>query len=333
MLILGTNLTQDRLVRLATLVPGAVLRAVTVDTVPGGKPVNVARAARALGGRPTLVANCPGVEGVRLADLLTEGGLAIVTVRTAGTLRTATIVLEGDGRTTVINEPGPPLDDAGRTGFLDAYVDTMAGQRPQVVVASGSLPPGAPADLYAAVVRLAVEHGAIAVVDAGGPVLAAALRAGPALVKPNLAEAESALGLRGDGARVTSGDARPRALAAAEALLRRARDHRVVTAAPPAPPSLRRPGEPWVPAPRMAEVRDPIGAGDVLLSRARGGARARRGVGRRHRRGWPPPRRASAPDRRRARSGAGSGVGGSDGESRRRGREGFGGAAAPSSLH
>jgi fructose-1-phosphate kinase PfkB-like protein len=38
-----------------------------------------------------------------------------------------------------------------------------------------------------------VEHGAIAVVDAGGPSLAAALRAGPALVKPNLAEAESAL--------------------------------------------------------------------------------------------------------------------------------------------
>jgi fructose-1-phosphate kinase PfkB-like protein len=108
LLILGTNLTQDRIVRLATLVPGAVLRAVSVDTVPGGKPVNVAR----------------------------------VAVRTAGTLRTATIVLEGDGRTTVINEPGPPLDDAGRTAFLDAYVDTLAGQRPQVVVASGSLPPG-----------------------------------------------------------------------------------------------------------------------------------------------------------------------------------------------
>ncbi len=63
MLILGTNLTQDRIVRLATLVPGAVLRAVTVDPAPGGKPVNVARAARALGGRPTLVANCPGGRG------------------------------------------------------------------------------------------------------------------------------------------------------------------------------------------------------------------------------------------------------------------------------
>ncbi len=108
MLILGTNLTRDRIVRLATLVPGAVLRAVTVETVPGGKPVDVARAARTLGGRPTLVANCPGVEGARLADLLTEGGVAVVAVRTAGTLRTATIVLEDDRRTTVINEPGPP---------------------------------------------------------------------------------------------------------------------------------------------------------------------------------------------------------------------------------
>ena len=108
-------------------------------------------------------------------------------------------MLEDDGRATVINEPGPPLDDAGRTAFLDAYVDTLADRRPQVVVASGSLPPGAPADLYADVVRLAAEHGAFAVVDAGGPVLAAALRAGPALVKPNLAEAESVLRALGPG--------------------------------------------------------------------------------------------------------------------------------------
>jgi 1-phosphofructokinase family hexose kinase len=277
LLILGTNLTQDRIVRLGTLVPGAVLRAVTVDTVPGGKPVNVARAARALGGRPTLVANCPGAEGGRLADLLTEGGLVIVTVRTAGTLRTATIVLEDDGRTTVINEPGPPLDDAGRTAFLDAYVDTLAGQRPQVVVASGSLPPGAPADLYATVVRLAVEHGANAVVDAGGPVLAAALRAGPALVKPNLAEAESALrALDGPGSRPgvtdaveevdeTGDDVAGRCAAAAQALVAAGARAAVVSGGRSGAALHAGDRSWWFTAP-LVTVVNPVGAGDAMVA-------------------------------------------------------------------
>ncbi len=61
-------------------------------------------------------------------------------------------------------------------------------------------------------------------------------------------------------------DARPRALAAAEALLRQGARAAVVTAdAAGAAVCLDGAGE-WVPAPRVAEVRNPIGAGDVLLS-------------------------------------------------------------------
>ena len=75
------------------------------------------------------------------------------------------------------------------------------------------------------------------------------------------------MGLRGEGASVASGpDARPRALAAAEALLRQGARAAVVTAdAAGAAVCLDGGGE-WVPAPRVAEVRNPIGAGDVLLS-------------------------------------------------------------------
>ena len=277
MLILGTNLTQDRIVRLATLVPGAVLRAVTVDTAPGGKPVNVARAARALGGRPTLVANCPGVEGARLADAA-DGGRAR---RHRGPDRRraarATVVLEDDGRATVINEPGPPLDDAGRTAFLDAYVDALADQRPQVVVASGSLPPAAPADLYADVVRLAAEHGAVAVVDAGGPVLAAALRAGPALVKPNLAEAESvlrALAGPGSGPGVTDAveevdesgdDVAGRCAAAAEALVGAGARAALVSGGRSGAALHTGDRSWWFTAP-LVPVVNPVGAGDAMVA-------------------------------------------------------------------
>ena len=61
-------------------------------------------------------------------------------------------------------------------------------------------------------------------------------------------------------------DARPRALEAAEALLRQGAGAAVVTAdAAGAAVCSDGAGE-WVPAPRVAEVRNPIGAGDVLLS-------------------------------------------------------------------
>ncbi|MEO7979592.1 MAG: PfkB family carbohydrate kinase [Sporichthyaceae bacterium] len=268
--------------RVAALVPGAVLRARSVTTAPGGKPVNVARAARALGGQPTLLANCPGADGARLLEQLTATGLAVVAVRTSGALRTATIVLEDDGRTTVVNEPGPALDDAGRVALLDAYAAALADERPVVVVASGSLPPAAPADLYAEVVRMASERGADTVVDAGGTVLAAALQAAPALVSPNLAEAEAVLrALAGTSAPAgswpaggadpvekvddTGHDVAARCAAAAEGLVAAGARAALVSGGRAGAALHTGDGSWWFTAPRVTVV-NPVGAGDALVA-------------------------------------------------------------------
>lgn len=277
MLILGSNLTQDRIVRLPDLVPGAVLRAVDVQTAPGGKPVNVARAALALGARPTLVANCPGVTGAQLAQQLSALGLTVVAVPTPGELRAATIVLEAFGRTTVINEPGPPFDDAATQAFLAAYVESLADRRPAVVVASGSLPPGAPTGLYAEVVRLASARGASTVVDVGGPVLAVALAAGPALVKPNLAEAESVLrslaGLGFDGSagggleavNESGPDVADRCVAAARALVGAGARAALVSGGRRGA-ALHAGGRSWWFAAPVVATVNPVGAGDALVA-------------------------------------------------------------------
>ena len=63
----------------------------------------------------------------------------------------------------------------------------------RVLACSGSAPPGAPDDGYARLTVLAREHRALALVDANGPPLAAALGARPDFVTPNLAEAEGLL--------------------------------------------------------------------------------------------------------------------------------------------
>ena len=172
------------------------------------------------------------------------------------------------------------------------------------------MPPGAPPDAYGRLVEIAHAAGARAVVDAAGSTLLRALDAAPDLVTPNLAEAEGSLGLGGEGASVASGpDARPRALAAAEALLRQGARAAVVTAdAAGAAVCLDGAGE-WVPAPRVAEVRNPIGAGDVLLSALAGALERGRGAGGgRARGGGGGLGERRAPDGRDARSGAGAGL-------------------------
>ena len=75
---------------------------------------------------------------------------------------------------------------------------------PAVLVGSGSLPPGAPADFYPELVRLAHDAGIPAIIDTSGPGIIAAAQAGADILKPNhheLAEATGETSL--DGSRMT----------------------------------------------------------------------------------------------------------------------------------
>ena len=264
MLVAGPNLTIDRTAVLAQLRPGEVLRFDRVVVTPGGKGLNVARAARALGHPALLVSLVPGHTGRAAAALIGEEGIELSGVPCGGELRSTMIVQERGGRTTVFNEPGPPVDERRWADYENAVRGRLTSR--SVLVCSGSVPPGAPANAYGRLTAIARAAGARAIVDATGETLLRALDAAPDLVTPNLAEAEGSLGL-GSGASVESGDdARERALTAAEALLRQGARAAVVTA-DAAGAAMAADGETeWIAAPRVADVRNPIGAGDVLLS-------------------------------------------------------------------
>ena len=267
MLIAGPNLTIDRTLSIDELRPGEVLRFSRVVVTPGGKGLNVARAARALAHPALLVAFVPGRTGEAGAALIAEEGVELAAVQCSGELRSTAVVLERSGRTTVFNEPGPPLGD----GDWDRYereLRARAGGH-HVLVCSGSVPPGAPADAYARLAALAREAGLACVVDAAGATLVRALAAETDVVVPNLGEAEEVVGA-GSGAGepvAAAADARPRALAAAAALVERGPRAAVVTAAEAGAALAVAGDEPqWLPAPAVAEVRNPIGAGDVFTS-------------------------------------------------------------------
>jgi 1-phosphofructokinase family hexose kinase len=228
--------------------------------------LNVARAARALGHSALLVSLAPGHTGRAAAALIAEEGIELSGVPCGGELRSTMIVQERGGRTTVMNEPGPRVDERRWADYENAVRGRLTPR--SVLVCSGSVPPGAPADAYGRLTEIAHAAGARAVVDAAGSTLLRALDAAPDLVTPNLSEAEGSLGLGGGGgAAVASGaDARPRAVAAAEALLRQGARAAVVTADAAGAAVAEDGVVEWIPAPRVAEVRNPIGAGDAFLA-------------------------------------------------------------------
>jgi fructose-1-phosphate kinase PfkB-like protein len=122
---------------------------------------------------------------------------------------------------------------------------------------SGTIAPGGPADLYAQCVRLAHDAGALAIVDAQGPALIAALPAGPDLVKPNRAELAATVG---------------RELADEHAVLAAIRElaergaRRVVVTAGREPTLLFDGTQVWrIRSPRLATL-NPIGSGDALTA-------------------------------------------------------------------
>jgi 1-phosphofructokinase family hexose kinase len=264
MVIAGPNLTIDRTLGIEELRPGEVLRFDDVAITPGGKGVNVARVARALGAPAILVGFAPGRTGAAASELIADEGLELRAVPVAGELRSTAVVLERSGRVTVMNEPGPPLAAGDWERYEAAVAEALPGH--SVLVCSGSRPPAAPRDAYGRLVALAAQFEAKTIVDAGGELLATALDRSPEVVAPNLPEAEGLLSGRSDET-IQAGepsDVRARAAAAAVELVRRGGRAAVVTAAEAGAAVADGESVRWHAAP-VVSVRNPIGAGDALV--------------------------------------------------------------------
>jgi 1-phosphofructokinase len=186
------NPSLDRTIEIDRLQRGAVIRARAVRVDPGGKGVNVSRAL-AQHGRPTVaVLPSGGAEGAQLAALLAPQLVPTVPVTVAGATRSNVTLVEPDGTTTKINEPGAPLT-APEVTALEERVEELAA-RASWVVGCGSLPSGVGADFYAHLVARSRAAGARTAVDTSGPALAAVVEASPDLLKPNHEELADLVG-------------------------------------------------------------------------------------------------------------------------------------------
>jgi len=189
------NPALDRLQVVDEFHPFEVNRVLSVRSLAGGKGLIVCRGARRLGA--TVVAH--GFVGGPVGQLIRRGcdelGVADRHIEIAGETRVTPVVIEQrTGRSTVLNERGPQVGDDEQDRLVAGLAASL---RPgDVVVSTGSLPPGCAPDLHARIADLALSHGALALVDAHGEPLARVLAsaADRLVVKPNIHELAGALG-------------------------------------------------------------------------------------------------------------------------------------------
>ncbi|NEK59835.1 hexose kinase [Geodermatophilus sabuli] len=260
---LTANPSLDRTLSLpGVLARGGVVRLAPSSTEPGGKGVNVARAVAAAGG--DVVTVLPAAADDPIVGALHRLGLPLATVPVPTPVRTNYTLAEPDGTTTKLNEPGAPLDEATRGALADLLHRHAEGAR--WVALSGSLPPGAPPDWYAELVRSLRDTGARIAVDTSEAPLLALLAAGPDaapdLLKPNAEELaqltgvpEEALATDRDAVLTAVGTLHERGVA--EVLLTLGADGALLSRAD---------GGVWSAAPPRVAVRSTVGAGDCSLA-------------------------------------------------------------------
>lgn len=188
---LTPNPAVDVTYRVGALEVGASHPVGAVREQAGGKGVNTAAVLTTMG--QECVAVCPvGADDAdRFAADLDARGVRHRLLRLPGRTRRSVTVVDDAGEATVLNEPGLPWGRDDRDLVIQVVAQSLSGAR--VLTISGSVPDAA----VEAVVRCVETADALAVpavLDLRGPVLRDSLAHGPALVKPNRAEAAAMLG-------------------------------------------------------------------------------------------------------------------------------------------
>ena len=161
----------------------------------GGKSLNMARVAAALGADIRVIAVLGGPTGDQVAARLAADRVAFDVIASPVETRTCvSIASAAHDELTEVYQYAPALTGDVWRRFL-AAAETDLGGRPGWLAISGAPPAELPAEELAGLVRLAHRHGAQVAVDTHVPALAAVVAARPELVKVNRSEAAELLGV------------------------------------------------------------------------------------------------------------------------------------------
>lgn len=187
------NPSVDRAVFVQQLKFGDTNRVVRTETDAGGKGVNLSRVLRELGGETVATGFLGGGPGAYICKVLEDQDVPHCFVQVHGNTRTNFSVEDADQNPpTTFNEKGPEV----LAEDIDHLVARVKEYLPKLtwLAMGGSLPPGAPTDVFRRLTELAHESGVKALLDADGDAMKLAMAARPDFIKPNEKEASRLLG-------------------------------------------------------------------------------------------------------------------------------------------
>ena len=192
------NPSIDKTIVIKKLLPYGLNRVIRSQTDPGGKGINVARVLKNFGIDVTVTGLIAGRQGELLLNALQSAEIPTDFLEIPGETRTNLKIFdESVNKTTEINEPGSYVSPENLTRFEKKFQNLIKGA--EIIVLSGSLPPGVPQNFYADCVSAAKAAGAKVLLDADGGALKEGIRSVPYAIKPNLQELEILSGCKFTG--------------------------------------------------------------------------------------------------------------------------------------
>lgn len=184
---LTMNPAVDKSTSVEAMIPEKKLRCREVLVEAGGGGINVSKGLRKLNGDSIAVFPSGGNNGKLLESFLEDLQIKFQTVPVNGETRESfTVNEEKTGAQYRFVLPGASLDENDIRRCIE-LIQTMT-PAPQVLVASGSLPPGVGDEFFQRLANASKKMGAKFIIDSSGKPLQLAVQEGVYLLKPNLSE-------------------------------------------------------------------------------------------------------------------------------------------------
>ena len=178
------NTSIDKLYLMTGIKPETVMRVKEVHNTAGGKGLNVSRVAGKLGEDVAATGFVGGFNGRYLESLVDNPLVRCAFTHVDAETRSCINCWDlSDGKSTEYLEPGAPVTGEDVSRFLADFDRELTGA--DVVTISGSIPEGAPEEIYSDLISRCRQAGIPVLVDTSGARLISAVKEKPSFIKPN----------------------------------------------------------------------------------------------------------------------------------------------------
>ena len=176
----------DKSATVPELISDKKMRCATANAEPGGGGVNVARVIKRLGGDVTAIFPSGGYTGMFFNHLLEKENVPFISIQTKNETKENFVIL--DELSNKEYRFGMPNNEIFENEWQDFIKIITNHKSVDFIIASGSLPPGIPDDIYTQLSEISKAKNAKFIVDTSGKSLQNAIYEDVFLIKPNLEE-------------------------------------------------------------------------------------------------------------------------------------------------